>query len=392
VNEVENWGPTRGDLANDPEFLDHVTQEWLNPSGRYYGEPRQVGRPRDLTGDVKVLYAGTTPDGPAAVVAQRTTEKDIDIYLGFLLPAGTNDVHLVAAFSPKLYAQSEIGFGSRGLDTNQISFKTTVAGDHLVVLPSHRSDSVSVSRSHTLDATGHVHRDWSDVPTHDGVAVVTASGQLRSWDTLIRVNHIGAVIDEAPASDVLIGYEGIAADAMPPEPSNALNWPLSDQGIGGSISGGGYRANLNDPWLEQYAKPDEPYGGHWWVSGSAQDRRMILVEQLWFYGDPGHTVVLRVLDKNAQLLLDEVTDPTDRPLVFMRLPDALGWLVVGAPDTTITGWREAGASNWSNIETGTAETDGGKPVHTDKSTFIQSTADHIQVRMQVNGKTQVASK
>ena len=42
-------------------------------------------------------------------------------------------------------------------------------------------------------------------------------------------------------------------------------------------------------------------------------------------------------------------------------------------------------------DTSTAETVDGKPVYTSKSAFIRST-DHIQVRMDVNGKTQVASK
>jgi hypothetical protein len=188
----------------------------------------------------------------------------------------------------------------------------------------------------------------------------------------------------------IIENEGL--DTQPPPPANAVKWPLSDQDIGGSVPGGGLYKDLYEPWMSQYAGMDEPYGGQQWVMGSPQDRHAIVVQQLWFYGDLAHTVVLRVVDKDVQLLSDTVTDPTARPLVFLRLPNTLGWLVVAGPDTTITGWREPGATTWSDIETSTAATAGDKTVHTNKSTFINSTAAHIQVRLDVNGKTQIASK
>jgi hypothetical protein len=407
IREVDNWGPTRGSFASDKAFLAHVKQEWLIPTGSYYGDPAQNGesvlinqdgtrvvtrpdRSRHLTGDVKVLFAGQTPDGPAAVVAQRTTLKDADMYLGVMLPTSDHDLHLVAAYTPKMYAQHEVG--DPGFDTNVIDFKTTAAGDHLVVLPANPADTVSISLDHTVDSTGHVHRDWSAVPTSGGVAAVTASGRYGFWDTLIGVSDHGAVADESQVWDVLAGSEDGSTDSLPPQPDNVVEWPLSDQGIGGSVPGGGYSSSLNDQWIARYANTDEPYAGRWWVTGSPLDRHMIVVEQLWFYGDPAHTVVLRVVDKDVQLLSDTVTDPSARPLVFLRLPGASGWLVVAGPDTTITGWREVGTSTWSGVDTFTAETYGGKPVATKKSTFIRSTADHIQVQLDVNGRTQIASK
>jgi hypothetical protein len=407
VHEVDNWGPTRGSLAHDSAFLQHVKQEWLHPASRYSGDPSQTGtsvltksdgtrvvtKPdtsRHLTGDVRVLYADQTPDGPAAVVAQRTTRNGVDMYVGFLLPTSNRDLRLVAAETPTDFAQRE--FDDPGFDTNMINFKTSPAGDHLVILPANPTDSVSISLGHTTDARGHIQRDWSAVPTDDGVATVTASGPLGFWDTLIHISDHGVVVDEAPARGVLDGFVDGMTDAQPPMPSNAVHWPLSDQAIGGSIPGGGYASSLNDPWITRYATTDEPYGGAWWASGSPQDRHMIVVGQLWFYGDPAHTVVLRVVDKDPQLLFDAITDPTERPLVFTRLPGTLGWLVAGGPDSRITGWRESGTTQWLDVDTFTAQTNDGKAVTTDRSAFIRSTADHIQVRMDVNGKTQIASK
>jgi hypothetical protein len=407
VSEVDNWGPTRGSFANDAAFLARVDQEWLHPTGRYYGDPRMSGvgvltspdgttvvqrsdPSRHLTGDVHVLYAGQTPDGPAAVVAQASTLKDVGMYLGIMTPTNAHDLRLAAAYTPKMYAQRE--FNDQGLDTNQINFKTSNAGEHLVVLPANPSDSVSISLSHTLDATGHVQRTWSSVQTTDGVGVVTATGPLGFWDALIRVSDNGDVIDESQAWDVLWLNENDGVDAQPPPPANAINWPLSDQGIGGAEPGGGLVGGLYDPWITRYAAADEPYGGNQWVTDSPQDGHEIVVGQLWLYGDPAHTFVLRVVDRDVQLLVDKVTDPNERPLVFLRLPGGQDWLVAAGPDTAITGWREAGTSKWSDIDTTMGMTIDGHATHTRMSTFIATTADHIQVRMDVNGKTQIASK
>ena len=410
IQEVDNWGPARGSLANDNAFLDRVKKAWENPPFGYYMDPRQSGasvltkadgstvitpadHSRHLTGEMKVLYAGQTPDGPAAVVAQPSTEKRVGMEIGYLLPTSNNDLELVADFNPVSYAQPE--FDDPGFNANLIDFKTSLGGDHLIILPANPADRITLSLGHTLDSTGHVQRNWSAVPTDDGVAMVTATGRLGFWDTLIRVTHDNHVISEAQVSDVLRLSRDENADQAAPLPPNAIDWPLTDQEIGGSGAGGGYRTNLNDPWITQYATTDEPYGGNWLVTGSPTtdpDHRMIVVEQLWFYGDAAHTVVMRMLDKNAVLLSDTVSNPTDRPLVFLRLPKPLGWLVVGGKDTIITGWRVMGATHWSSIDTSTEATTDGKPDHTNRATFIHSNATHIQVRLDVNGKTQIATK
>lgn len=409
IQEVDKWGPTRGDLANDTAFLDRVKQAWQNPPFGYYMDPRQSGasvltkadgstvitpadRSRHLTGEMKVLYAGQTPDGPAAVVAQPSTQKRFGMEIGYLLPTSNGDLELVADFNAEDYAQPE--FDDPGFNASVIDFKTGATGNHLIILPADPTDSVSISLGHTLDSTGHVERSWSAVPIEGGVATVTATGPLGFWDTLIRVTHDHNLVSEAQVSDVVrLGRDG-NSDRTAARPENAVDWPLSDQEIGGSGPGGGYRTNFNDPWITQYADLDEPYADEWMVTGSPAadpDHRMIVVSQMWLYGDPAHTVVLRMLDQHAELISDEINSPTDRPLVFTRLPDSLGWLVVGGPDTTITGWR-TGTVKWSKIDTFTAATTDGKPDTTNKATFIRSTAAHIQVRLDVNGKTQVATR
>jgi len=404
IREVENWGPTRGSLADDSNFLDRVRQEWLDPSGDYYGDPQRNGgavithadgtvtqipadRSRHLTGPVHVLYAGQTLDGPAAVVAQRTTIDDVGMFLGIMLPTSDHDLRLMAAYTVKMYAQRE--FGDRGFDTDMVNFTTDRAGKHLVILPADPADELSVSMSHTVDTTGHIHRDWAPEPAPGGVATLTATEPVGFWDTLIRIGHDNEVIDEGPVWQVLRTTDVVPHAAGPPEPENFVDWPLTDQGIAGAVPGGGYPGTLNDVWLTQYAGLDEPYGGGWWVASSPRDRHPIVVEQLWFYGDPGHTVVLRVVGDDVELLSDTVTNPDDRPLVFLSLPEDLGWLVVAGPDADITGYREAGTHTWSDIDTSTTSTVDDKTVHTRKSAFIPSTARHLQVRLDIAGETRV---
>ena len=58
------WGPTRGDRANDASFLAKVRSEWEHPQGhgRYAGFTPLV----NPQGDFKVLWAGMTPAPRAA--------------------------------------------------------------------------------------------------------------------------------------------------------------------------------------------------------------------------------------------------------------------------------------------------------------------------------------
>ena len=406
ISEVDNWGPTRGSLARDGNFLDQVRQEWDTPSGDYYGNPADSAQTvsgssdgsavltpldgsRHLTGDVHVLFAGDTADGPAAVVAQQSSTRDVGVYLGFLLPV-SGQLRLVAAFTPTLYAQSDSD--SAGFDTKMISFHTGLGGEHLVVLPADPADEVSVSLTHTLDPSGHVERQWAAAPVEDGIATVSTSGPLGLWDTLIRIKDHGTLVDENRPWDVLAVSNAGSGDATPPVPDNVIDWPLADQFIGGSVPGGGYPANFLSAWVTHYANADEPYGEQWWLSGSPQDGDPIAVAQLWFYGDTARTVVLRAVGHTTQLLSDAVTDPSARPQVFLRLPDDQGWLVVGGPDTTITGYRLPGTDAWTDVPTSTASTTDGKPVTTKASAFIPVTGEHVQVRLDVAGRTQIASR
>jgi hypothetical protein len=403
IDMVDHWGPTRGSYADDPAFIERVKQEWLHPGGSYYGDPSRGGveiqtnadgtkgvsppnRLRQLTGDVQVLYADQTPDGPAAVVAQRSTRPEVGTYIAFLLPTDDKNFKLVAAYTAGLHAQRE--FGETGFDTDLITFVTTASDKHAVVLPADPGAAVSVSESHSTDATGHVSRTWAPVQTQDGVATLTAPQDLGFADTLIRVVRGGQTIDEAAITDVLL-----SPTVKPWMPANAVpDWTDYNGEIAGLHSGAGYPPGFYQSWLTRYGASDEPWSGGWGFEGQLPDRTGIFVEELWLFGDPAHTVVFRTHGKQTDIVSDTVTDPTQRPLVLMQLPDQQGWLFIGGPHTTIQGYRESDGQSWSDIDTTTSGTTDGVKDTTRGAAVIPFSADHIQVKLDVNGRKKIVDR
>jgi hypothetical protein len=314
----------------------------------------------------------------------------VGVYLGFVM-AIDGKLRLVAQYTPTWHAFESGQGDDQPLDANLINFATGPGGSDLFILPANRDDSVAISYRHKLNAAGRVERTWDQLPVHDGLARATNDAGFP--DALIRIQHDGVTIDESPVWDVRASTKyATTPTAGLPLPNNAVNLPPSFQEIGGSVPGGGYPPGYNDAWVERYASPSEPYGEASWASGSPQQSTVIVVEQLWFWGDAAHTVVLRIAEnRNVEVLSDTVTEPTARPLVFLRLPEDAAWLVLGGPGTTITGYRERGKTEWTDVDTGTASTMNGEPVRTRRASFIHSSAPHIEVRLDVNGTTQIAS-
>src|SRR4051812_33162217 len=70
---VANWGATRGDKAGDQQLMTALRNEWTHPAGH---PPLQGGFDPVISpdGPVKVLWAGTTTEGIAALAVQHTKD------------------------------------------------------------------------------------------------------------------------------------------------------------------------------------------------------------------------------------------------------------------------------------------------------------------------------
>lgn len=373
VTAFSHWGPARGDLANDPTFLTTVRQEWRHPTGDDY-----VQGPSDFSGPIRVLFAGNTPGGPAAVVAQRSTNPETGIYVGVML-SESGHLDLWGPNSPaELALPAPVNVGR--FDAQQVSF--AVDAYHVVVLPTDPTAAVQISTGHTTNSHQvAIRNSWSTVPITNGVGVADMPFAVSSWDTLLRLDKNHHVVDEAPLW---------IASGPPPSPSNALGlWTRISSVLGDSGIGIPPAAYL--PWVARYGATDEPFGiSSWGIEGVAPNHTGLIARQIWLNGDPAHTVVIGIQGSNSSVLADQVTHPNSRPLLAVRLASVGGWLVVAGPQATVTGYRLPGQSTWTAPPRALVDEESGSNgtmhnVYSRAAAFIATTSHSIDLQLTING-------
>jgi hypothetical protein len=380
------WGPTRGDLASNAGFLSEVRQEWANPTGDEAYHPLATG-----IGPVNILFAGNTPGGKAAVVEQDAKDADTGVFVGVMTqsPNGSG----LSLWGPNDPTQSSVELTANlgRFDLRQVSFAVG-SGRHIIVLPTDATDTVTASLAEQISNRGQVARSWQPVKIMDGVGVVNLPPTDNSWNTLFRVRHPGRGIDEGP---VWINVGGV------PQPANALGlWTQMNAVIGNSE--GGIGPNTYTSWLKRYGAIGQPFGqSGWTVGGHLPNGDNLLIQQLWLFGQPAHTVVLEQTPtiSSPTVLSDTVTVPTARPLLAVALPALGGWLVLAGPHSTVTGYRMVGSSTWTLPPRGIAGQNCGSPpaspctnVYSRAAAVIPTLASPIQIRLAVNGKTRTVTE
>jgi hypothetical protein len=324
-----------------------------------------------------VLYAGDTAGGRAAVVAQQSQDPRIGIFVGVMTTLAGQGLSLAGPNEPSFAGQLAATNVGR-FDTHQVSF-TAGSGRQVVILPTDPSDTVSVSAGDQTDSAGRVQRTWTPVPVTDGVALATVPTAESSWNTLERVMHAGRIADE--------GRVWVNATAAP-VPSNVLGYWADINAVVGTESTG-ISPTTFASWLHRYAPADQPFGvSEWRIGGQLPDRAGVLVQQLWLYGSPAHTVVLLQQHGNSAVLYDKVTDPSARPVLAARLPALGGWLVAAGARSTVTGYRAVGATTWivpkQAIKDYTGST-GSTKVFTRAAALLPTLDTSIEVRLIVDG-------
>jgi hypothetical protein len=356
------WGPTRGDLATSAHYLAQVRQEWQDPQGR-----SSVAGFLPLThpqGEVRVLWAGSTPVGPAAVVAQDDAVEpgQTSVVLGVLRPA---------AQGPLLLATSTLGqeatYGQ--LDPDGIVFAPDPGGRYVVVVPANTGATVSARGRH--EGAGR-----AEVLTN-GSVLFDFGPEHVPGDVVVTVVQDGkTVVDTSVAA------------SLAPEPSPPANL-VGDWGVNGLFLGGAEvdgegldpaAGHLEDAaaWLRKLhldpAQPvyEAPWGG---PNVRTPDGGRVLARQFWTPGDPAHTIVLQQgpgatsHDFGALTVVsDDITDQGATPLVASRLDHAQGWLIGSGPDVELTAWRELGGT-WHSLS---------KPV---KVALLDTQAGAVQLRL-----------
>lgn len=187
--------PTRGDLADDKAYLASVRSAWLDGARK---SPNLAATP--LTGDTRIVWAGTTPVGPAAYVAQRSGEG---VALGVV--AGTPPV-LVSDRPAGLSYSPAFLFGP----------------DDRMLITLDLGEPLRWSRWEQWPE-GSGGRSWADVPVVDGVGLVHLP---EGAPATAEVHQPGTTTVSLRASDYPLGID----KQSKPIPQRTIDWPRAKAG------------------------------------------------------------------------------------------------------------------------------------------------------------------
>ena len=366
---IKRWGATRGDRAGDEQLMTRLRAEWAHPTQH----PTNLGSFEPVqspAGPVKILWAGTTPEGVAAYAVQPSNDRVADYWYGIFLPGSDGQ--------PRLAQRGQLigGFDLGENDTHMMSFTTGPAHRSVVVIPSDATDTVRIAFRTATDADGKYVPQWQDVAVQDGAAVAAVAAGGNVWGTVVEISHGGDVV----ADHMLDFISTHLLNEGPPQPANVL--PMWCNGCSIGSSGPGYGKSMLTAWVVRHGPAYLPvWISEWSVGGSLSDGANVLAMQVWTIGHPARTVVLLDDQKDSQVevLYDAETKPADRPVVAVRLPRSAGWIVGAGPDAVVTGWRTPGDDTWH-------------PVASRKSLLLHTDATAVELRMIVHGTEQVVTR
>ncbi|MGW4498577.1 hypothetical protein ACWENR_08160, partial [Micromonospora sp. NPDC004336] len=313
--------PTRGDLAGDEEYLRQVRQAWRQ---RVEGMESEGGRP-DAGGEPRVVWAGNTPAGPAAYVAQRITvtrstapgDDRLIGYAGFVEPT---------ADGPRVMTMRGM---NEGMDGNSAAVLLGPRRDVLVVLDA--GYPVDFSPTFRYAPDGRVERTFQRVTFRDGAAVLPVPPQRdRVTVALVGVPlNTETAVEITNADDVLFPDKEKAG----PEPRWVTSTlPGAEQVWGGDPA----EVVKGAQWRNALAAYEDPGGAHLAgdapllaVHGATPDGRRLLLRTVQFDDDPARAVALLARgDAPFQPAASGFVDWKAPLPVRLRLPDGQGVLVV----------------------------------------------------------------
>ncbi|MEU4474978.1 hypothetical protein [Micromonospora sp. NPDC023888] len=308
--------PTRGDLAADDGYLRQVREAWKRRLEQTGGTTR---------GEPHVVWAGTTPAGPAAYVADSTTRHTT---VGFVEPT---------ADGPRIGTLTVVD--DTGTDGIEQAALFGPQRDVLLVLDFGQPVEFSADLRYLPD--GKVERTFTPVAFRDGAAVMSVPPQRTKLTVALARTPVSRENMVHINNTELIQFPGGQDRPAPPLIRHTL--PGAQQVWG------------TDPAAEQVSAPAEaiadyidPVGVHThngsprlWVYGATPDGRRLLVETIQYDDDPSRVIALLA---GRDLPFEAVAGTTvdwSAPLpVQLRLPDDQGVLV--AAEGSALSYRVAG--------------------------------------------------
>lgn len=328
-------GPTRGDLAGDQEYLRQVRVAWRQ---------RTEGTEFAAGSEPHVVWAGNTPAGPAAYVAQRATvtrmapepgDDRLIGYAAFVEPTGGG---------PRVMTVGGVNDSTAG---NSAAVLLGARRDVLVVLDA--GYPVEFSPTFRYAPDGRVERTFQRVMFRDGAAVLPVPPQRdRVTFALVGVPFSTATAVDVTNTDEIL-FPGGTDDPQPRWVFHTL--PRAEQVWGGDPA----EIVKGSQWREALAAYEDRGGIHrsgdaplLVVHGATPDGRRLLLRTIQFDDDPARAIALLARgDAPFQAAASGFIDSAAPLPVRLRLPDGQGILVAaeGAALSYRVGggrWQDAG--------------------------------------------------
>lgn len=295
--------PTRGDLATDDGYLRQVREAWQR-------QMKQVG---DLArGEPHVVWAGVTPAGPAAYVAQRTAHGTT---VGFVEPT---------ADGPRVGTRTQV----TDIRTDGFEQAALLGSQRDVLLVLDFGQPVKFSAELRYKPDGKVERTFTPVVFRDGAAVLSVPPQRTKLTVALSGTPVGRENMIHIDSTRLILFPDGKDRPAPPLVRHTL--PGAEQ------------VWSTDPAAQNFSAPAEalaeyidPVGAHTHngsprlsVYGATPDGRRLLVETIQYDDDPSRVIALLARKYFPFEAVGSTTADWTAPLpVRLRLPDNQGILV-----------------------------------------------------------------
>lgn len=340
------WASTRGDLAGDASFTQAALTAWAEDHGASPNASRGIFD--DLVGAPRVLWAGATPAGPAAIVAQQSYlhhHADIQLdhegvytLIGFVGTGQDGKAHLVTDT-----------YQAPGSLTELAGMVSTIPPVALVLDPG----VPAAESSHWTYTSSSVGRDWSKpLPFLDGVAVLDLTGadpaQVRLGKVpftgftdlydLVHVPSVGSsTTNGGDETHTLAGW--VTRDQLVMRVGKA-GWPTVD------AAGTEQAQQILTDALRAHIPPAAFLEGFssWFVAGTLPDGRHLVVGEHSLDSDPAHLYAALSGPAGTAFVVGGAIDPTATIPVAIRLPDHQGWVLASHGHTLR--WRLPGQS-WS---------------------------------------------
>ncbi|WP_124816757.1 hypothetical protein [Micromonospora ureilytica] len=295
--------PTRGDLAADEGYLRQVRTAWQR------GTEQADDRPR---GEPNVVWAGRTPAGPAAYVAQRSVHG---MTTGFVKPT---------ADGPRVGTLTQVT--DTGTDGVEQAVLLGPQRDVLLVLDSGQPVEFSPQLRYAPD--GKIERTFEPVAFRDGAAVLSVPPQRTKLTIALSrtpVEQRNAMLIEGTSEVLFPGNKD-----RPAPPLIRYTLPGAEQVWG------------MDPAAKEVIAPTEALAGYLdtagahthdgsprlWVYGATPDGRRLLLETVQYDDEPSHVIALLAGKYLPFEAVASTTADWSAPLpVRLRLPDNQGVLV-----------------------------------------------------------------